>query len=562
MDIFFNIAEAGTGALDWVKSLLRYRILSDIEKGESEPELFQNKDLFEYVKPVFREIQSHAKLGIDYRKLDYFSKARSALTESFRQEFDGIDWDYDADEQLKKSNFYRWGHEILVGLGTYSLLSKEGEARSDADNSNTDTSLFLTDVVNQFSLSFVALLEFYNSIQRGHRDTLWGWDWWESIPETHAKAMVTDSYVKRFFFVLLLRSFLRRRPSEKDIESLELRKHDVMSWFLNDQQFEQEFAQGIQDAKYAGINDDLSLLKDQFTSAIKKVVKDAGIRSELDLISKPISQERLNKVEQAFLKAFPESAKLRRLFSRHAVILSPEESSDLKWGINTLLPRDYLIDNPDIHFSDLGKQYGTDLGSSENEYIFSKLSQMVEISSDGDYTPTKALDHLLSQNVAIEDTLIIGPWLPKGFLNIPGIEYRQHYSRVGAGEPDGTLTYKNASYSVYLTFIRQKEEDRSHFMILDRKAVTIGWTELGEGKILGNTHFFLDAKDPLVDKDLAKNIVERKSEWLLEYPENLRSKMIGKFVWMRILEGIDLKANDTKKVFKFAISEPVVEVPH
>ena len=240
-----------------------------------------------------------------------------------------------------KIRLYKWTREILVGLGTYALLLKEGEGRSEAKEANKDTSVFLSDDSFSIRIKRNRSSESYLRIQRGQRDEYWGRDRWETLPEGHAKAMVTDSYITRFFFILLIRAFLNRRPDSYTLKALTFRKLDVLTWNFTEEIFEQKFRQASEDARYAGLGTELSEIKDRIKEFLKQVTKEADLRSELDLVEKKISDKRKEDVISGFAETFPSAAKMGCIFiATHTweQKLTPEEDA-LKWGINTLLPR-------------------------------------------------------------------------------------------------------------------------------------------------------------------------------------------------------------------------------
>jgi hypothetical protein len=69
-----------------------------------------------------------------------------------------------------------------------------------------------------------------------------------------------------------------------------------------------------------------------------------------------------------------------------------------------------------------------------------------------------------------------------------------------------------------------QEPSKSQFEWMDKRAVTIWWSQTGTGKPVGSMTFFLEVHDPLLDSVLAKNIGDRKPDWLQEHPKGLKSE--------------------------------------
>ena len=66
--------EITDGSLEWARSLLRHRILSDMEEREREPTRFGDKNITDYAKAAFRAIQGHAKPPLISIKPSIFEK--------------------------------------------------------------------------------------------------------------------------------------------------------------------------------------------------------------------------------------------------------------------------------------------------------------------------------------------------------------------------------------------------------------------------------------------------------------------------------------------------------
>ena len=219
------------------------------------------------------------------------------------------------------------------------------------------------------------------------------------------------------------------------------------------------------------------------------------------------------------------------------------------------------MDDTNVHFSDLGKQYGNDLAGGESEFIVREMNKLFNEYPSAEWTLTNAIDHLKSKGVDPGDIIFLAPWDPftGSLLRLQISNLSETTSKDEVKGPDGILTYKGEPFASYSIFMRDDDLKEQYF-VLDKRAVSIAWSDKGTGTAMGDTYFFFNLIDPLEDARLRKDIFDRKSDWLLAYPEDQREKLVGKFVWIRVLEGIDIKITDYTRVFRFSMPKSATEV--
>ncbi len=151
------------------------------------------------------------------------------------------------------------------------------------------------------------------------------------------------------------------------------------------------------------------------------------------------------------------------------------------------------------------------------------------------------VDRLIVTGVDVSDVCVVVTGNPKWILSKLGnYEFEEHRMSEGPSSASGTLVVGN--YKIFLTSIfAQEDKLRAKALIFDKNAVRVRWAKMINGTLIENTNFYMQIQDPKADLEIKSYLLAEKPDWLKDYSEEDQNDMVGKFVVLRILEGIEVE---------------------
>jgi hypothetical protein len=436
----------------------------------------------------------------------------------------------DLDEQIRRKDIARqMADETYVGMLAFAIKETEKSTPPTVDALQSAKIL-----LQRGPHGLHAVLDLYLDFHLKERAERWDWERWESYdqPSGHAYMSRTDEFVDRAFSLLIMQS-IEQSDSEfnKGIEALaykarrdaHLFKKDDGIWKFISLMRSQVERFGIENVSEQNIQ-----TLEKRTEAIKKRAETllAQDISAQDLLTKKVDDFR-----SSFEKSFLEQAKLRNVFGS-----ASRDFNDQKewWGVSTWLDREMFIESPRVHYTDFGKSFGKDLGSSEDGYIFSLLRNAGAKVSDG---IAQAINQLIARGIRPDDIVILASKDPEIFSWIKEANYTPAYRLLESKTRiDGRIKIGEHEYDLFNVWLPDRELDavliccRSEVEILFRKPVPTA-----EKQAVCES-FEFSVTDPKYDEKLQLDLVKANPAWLTTFNDSDQKLLSGLKVWLRILQ--------------------------
>jgi hypothetical protein len=274
------------------------------------------------------------------------------------------------------------------------------------------------------------------------------------------------------------------------------------------------------------------------------------------LVSQAVSKKRINEERENFDEGFCKTVKLRKLLP---VISVPEPQSNPdthKWGVYELVDRDNFTEKSDVHHGSIGNNYAQGLAVSEDAHILKELIEHGSTLPKTAMSIREAIDSALAAGGKKERLLIILSRLPDALgLVRSDPAYKSRYQLKTAVKDknlEGVYELDGVQVPVVSIFLRGKEK-RDAVVVFDFDAVAIELTEYGDEAFLPNSKFRFSVIDPLESEELKQSILKQDPEWLRTVDPELKGRLVGKEVGVRVVERIEIKIKDAKRISVLAV---------
>jgi hypothetical protein len=564
-------SENNYSTIGWLKSLCDYNLGRELEEEDREE---QSQVVLSYLRAVFEIELNLAKNSIDSKNPKAFSDYLNLIIghpklfkyEDLDSEIDwrkstvvalGTNEDVILNEDLKKIVFkynlqkkvIRWQNELLIGLSAYCIYLLDGHG----DPKLKISTKFLEDsfkmLIDLLPNSLTSILNLRIEMNKSKITDKWGWEWWGYIPDGEARFSSIPSCIDEVFAYLILKS---NTSDLDDIADLNLQDNNTFDFRDGPESLLGKIQSLNQKANRFNIaprtDEELKELKEKFN----KIILQESLKSDLKLVSKKISNVTVLEFQNSFEENFTNKSRFRNFirFTQRSV----ENLSSVKWGVSILVPREYFIETPPLNISEIGKHYSSDLASSEEKLIFKMISEKI---TKVDFC---SISDILRKGVEKgfpESEMIIiylrDPKNSRGLRNEPLFKNSPNEAYAGS---DGHIDWQGINIPVFRINSREERTDGSPDLLLLNKAELkfIINVDYKNKEYLLRTGFSFKLIDPLEVSDdaekLKADIIKRNPDWYGESDNDHKDKLIGKYIWMKILEDIELEKLEGALAFK------------
>jgi hypothetical protein len=561
---------ASIPAFEWLKSLADYQVGGILEAKASDEN--EQKIILEYVRSLFEVYLYLLKNTIDRGDEASFQQGLNLLNEHPKIfQYEHLDSEIqmqetylrfatptqkDAAEKTLKNlktkhellqKLKTWRNEMRVGLAAYCLLQldKLGDPhrKTSDDFLKERFRIFLSDLPDSF-LEVVKLRINMNHFDSSER---WGWSWWEHMEAGHAKFMSFNSYLDRVFGHLFLK-VAANGCNDIDWQTLSLYDRDVMD-FRDDPNSVKGILPGLNDqAESLGLEKRSPQELLAIDTCFDKIRSTARLNSDLRIARSPVSEIVIETFKSTFEESFLKRNRLRNVFTTR-IGLPVRKDQDQKWGINLLFQREFFVENPEISSPDFGSQYGGDLGASEDAWVLKELAEKSEVVQS---TTASQLISLSIEKGLNADSLILltarDAFSMRALRADPGYKY-DHQVRDSKlkGLANGFIETKGLLVPVFSFHYQGKfPETLPNLIALNPSDVELHFhAETSAQGYLPKTGFTFSLVDPLdSSRDgvrLKQDLLSRNPDWLKAVDQAHKDELVGKRIWIRLLEDIEIK---------------------
>jgi len=571
-----------------------FYVASQMDKKEISLEKLESYKY--YAIDILRVFLSLLKLSFDQRQLSDFQLFQKGVVKVFRhfkpsKEHWNV-WHYDlllekdtnlTDEQKRKYKRDRKRQkllesieqeikerksQLLFGIGSwifYKFQSKNFDNRELAE--------FWNAIKTALPGNLKELTSVYQKLHVFGAEQFWGWDWWELEEKGGEGEVVSMNVGSKIDWLYAIRAVeLIGNLTEEQIKATKLDVNRDLVYLIEKDD--------------APVRSKLLTIKSDVEKWSNLIPEDAigKIDTLLELFDNKVSEQKEKEVEilarsglddskvenffSGFIDAFNKSVTVRRLFNIAGVYKQLQKRVKSKvtfWGFNQINDKAAFIKKWHVHYSDLGKHYGEELGSEENGRLYKELSKNIKtVEIDGDLLGeeiVKAIKFLNGNRrrylVALT-TMFIGDidrakrdewkFLPhytitsKKYGKIPGFV--------------GQLEIKGKKIPVLQIRVRG---NRDELCLIDLKK--LGQIiqhlphETSEQKKFSRGNFLYQVVDLNSDNEARNKILEKNPEWLQKHDDPelyLKQKVI-----VKVLERLELRVKNKKAGIKIIVSQGV-----
>lgn len=564
--------------IGWISSLGRYFLLPDIERNFDDNSKIESK--LKYLRHLVWVLQNIAKEFISENHIESANAASKALREITQLErYEDYSHQIEhykfvlslPDDKVMDKESYRnslaelevrqkyidmtncWYNESMLGLSNYCLQIIDGVTKTNA--SHEHAFIFLQQHFHDMSCDIYQLIRFYSMYHSKDFSENWNWEQWEEHEAEKVYHPYTSGYIERLFAVLFCNVALRLPDSIK-LDQIDIEFQITYRLKEGAGNLRQLITDCSNKPEWALLPEKPTEdQRNKLFSIFDDLIKEEARRTDIAVSLQKLSEQKIQKEKKEFEKNFTKSVIVRNYFQVKEVPIAGDEF-ETSWGINTLVNRDFLIDNSKYHPLELGSHYGNDLARSEDEYLFAEIARNAKLS-----TLAKDIhleDLVKNTNIELENVLIMS----SKSLDMTTIFHQQksYIPKYKLKEKDqeklkfsGLLKIGHFDIPVIEVFIQNDQTDNL-LLILDRTKIKIEFQTLNSPNYLVKSHFLFKITDPNQNSKLKKQIIDQQPDWLKDYSQSDQEKIVGKYVWLKVVENISVSL-DISTVFAYNISD-------
>jgi len=376
----------------------------------------------------------------------------------------------------------------------------------------------------------------------------------------------SEKYYKQYFLLLLARVLQENKFLQ--IENYKLLNLHIYRLSDLDRSID-EFIQLAIDLKteknlIAGLGFDVEQTDELFDNKLipflKKLKEEANKQISVKHKAQNISPKKIEKFKEEFVKSFYESASLRDIFTKYLKIYEnkiEEKITDKKerFGINIVDDKAAFFDEWYVLYVGWGEDYGRNLASAENSYLFDKVAKDCKEISKEEFESTllklKSPDDIVifTANIAFqrffEDS---NRFKPRWYRGIKQLDIK------GFG---GWYEFRGKSIPVFKTY---HQKIKGQILILNKNKIghLIQLSPLndGEDKKLVKDIFYINIQAFSENSTLIEQFIKNPPEWLKKIGEEQKQReyLQGR-VLIQIFERFEYNKPDDFEGYKLILKD-------
>ena len=536
---------------DWLQSLDKYSLKNELEENAHDNE--KSNKILKFVRLYLKTVSDLIKAGIDSDYSDTFEQSLNLLKESI-QIFTYISIEPNIEileyqnkitdekkEQLEilkakkclKDKIRAWKKEIYIESATYCLLQIDDLGRSDKKATKESIKDRFNKLFKLLPTDFIQLVKLNNSIDDSTILKKWEWHTWERIGESEDGIISFDTYVSKLFKYLFLNS-ISKGCNEQGLEDIHLHENQIhyyKSELPVDERDIDELNNELEQLKIDKMTkDNLSRLKEWCYKIVNTSIRSLEDR----IIEKKVSTTIVKNFKEDFEDAFLKTNSFRKLFDTKII---PKEENNLiaSWGLNTIIEREFFIENEKIIYGEMGKDYGTQLARNERYFILKKITTKCT-KLDELKTASELILKGIEKGIDVKEIVIFSAQKSLEFLdyfeNEPNFKFDyQVESHPLKNMANGFIKYEKVLIPVINTYLKKRPKDLPNLLLVNKTKVVIKiYRPHTEIEFLDKAGFTFELINPLENTDKSKELKKYLSE-----NERLKNKPIGLYLQLKML---------------------------
>lgn len=558
-----------------LKELASFYIESDWNRDDlSEEDIRNLKDFSIYFYLIFQNL---LKSAFDKKDINSFLAFKKTVFELFKY-FKSIDLKHDlsqlkweienlefTDSERKKKldlikrikrlqdtnkEIENRKYQMLFGLSSwiFNLYQK--------NNSDVEISKFYGEIQSTLPSDVKKLTDIFLSAHTFDVEEFWGWSHWEMKTNGEVQFIRTLEYLEKFYAIKTL-SLLSTKtddevreislPHNRDLTFLSEGSRDLIKILddISDNSDKWEFVLTEQ-----AINK-VSLFKELLNKA-----KESQENEELEIIrKKSISKNKIIQFKKEVIKGFYDSVILRsilnylNLYEDQSKKATPKDIK--RFGFNIVDDKAAFFEDWHVHYGNWGRDYGRNLGQSENLDIIKKISEHCEEESSDN------LEEVLEKFDIVEDIIVLSKhgqvydFFSKSKNFIP--KWSANIKKLPLQEFAGYYKFKKREIPVFKII---GDKDSKSIFILNKRKIgkLIQYSPIikGEDKDLVIDIFYINIQVFSENEVLLDEFIQNPPSWL-EKVGNLEKQKdhLKERVLTHVFERYEFQIDDEFKGVKF-----------
>jgi hypothetical protein len=282
-------------------------------------------------------------------------------------------------EKLKVLNELK-NRRLTMLFGLYAHIFSKWQENKD------DTICDFIEVVDSIFMaqSIKTLSEIFIQAYSEETNSIWGWRWWDSIPDGKVRTFGLDSKIEKLYVFLCLKklSFISIKQAEEEFtKALDITNNRVFFHLSEEGKGLSSLARSMKNnlLEYEPFIKRHEFPElDLFIKFLKTTRENIELQDRKKLLSAPISESKKSDFKNHFIKHFNEQATMLKLlesFGKYEIKTNEKNNTQKRFGIKTLDKKEVFIDKSRVSYLNWGEVYGEDMAKGKNEQIFEALSK-------------------------------------------------------------------------------------------------------------------------------------------------------------------------------------------
>jgi hypothetical protein len=451
--------------------------------------------------------------------------------------------------------------QMFFGLGSY-IFDKHV-----ADPTNANVLGCLNELFDHVPSTPSELTDLYLSLSDHKLQSIWGWEWWDAPEEA---SWVGDPMEKlNHYYCFLLARVCRSAPRDQ-VAAIRFPKSEVFTNAISDHgAIRATFNSFVADrSKWREVVPDSWIANVEVLVGIFEGLVTQNAREQEDsLIAAELDRNLLENFRNNFRHAFLGSAGIRSVFTRSEAYrdessVAPKDKGELKWGLNIMEDKRFYVGVGSGLELDWGKRQGENLGSSECQFAFEEMLQLLPESEVGrGETPEEVVCRGIAELRGSRHVPSV-IFMDLGFARQTSLENSPHFTaawRLDAQfrqDPtfSGLFRFEDCEVPAH-TVWGTNQKNRLCVLALPECMEWVQKSPIDNDSEVGlvDGQFSIRIADLAKEDELRAQILSRPPVWLIEKedPERyLRTR-----VWLQIFERFQLALKQPAAGRKFIIPE-------
>jgi hypothetical protein len=382
-------------------------------------------------------------------------------------------------------------------------------------------------------------------------EEFWGWDWWEMKFEGEVQRIQFLEKLERFYAVKALT--IIDRKSEDEIKAITLPHNRDLAYLAEGGRHLIKILDDINAnrSNWTGVLSDSAISKVHLLKELLQKAKEAQEKEEIEeKRSTPISQNKVDEFKDDVVRSFKKTVNIRSIFKYYKLFqdkVKEQYGGDpSRFGINIVDDKAVFFEDWHVHFGRWGENYGRDLATMEDAFLFDEIAKNCEEIKENQLT-----EKLHENMILLAEDIDLFEYFGGSFkprwqnvtqLDIPGFQgwYESKKIRI-----PGFEIYGRNSTKIILILNKAKFGELIQYSPLNE----------GEDKNLLKDFFYMNVQAFSEVEKLLESFINKPPVWLLAVgDEQAQQNHLKERVLINIFERFKFIRTDNFEGYKLVVN--------